>query len=148
MENSLSEFQSKAKNKGLNLTIEKPSKAIIFADNSRTHEITDNLIDNAIKYTDKGDIKISIKLYKKNVVFEVADSGKGIPKKYIPNLGKKFYRVDNYVDSSKNFNIVRPGGTGLGLYVTYGLAKAMNAQVHVSSEENKGSKFSVSFPVK
>jgi signal transduction histidine kinase len=146
VKNSFADFKKKAQDKGLNLILTKPEKAIVFADSSRTHEITDNLIDNAIKYTSDGNIEVIIKPLKNNVVFSVKDSGKGIPKKCIPHLGKKFYRVDNYVDSSSNFNIVRPGGTGLGLYVTFGLAKAMNCRMKVKSIENKGSDFSVYFP--
>ena len=146
VQNSLADFQNKATEKGLKIVLNTPKKALVFADTSRTHEITDNLIDNAIKYTSGGVIQISIKPFNNKVVFSVKDSGKGIPKKCIPNLGKKFYRVDNYVDSNSNFNIVRPGGTGLGLFVTYGLAKAMNCKINVLSAENHGSKFSVSFP--
>ncbi len=81
------------------------------------------------------------------LLLSVTDTGQGIPASEIPNLGRKFYRVNNYVRGSKNSNdrIIRPGGTGLGLYVTFALVKAMGGEIDVQSKLGFGSTFSASF---
>lgn len=145
---SLMGLTQKAKDKGLVISTEIPKEALVLADRTRIQEVADNLIDNAIKYTNVGSIKISISKDEKFWVLSVTDSGIGIPKSDIENLGKKFYRVNNYInpkDKDINLNIVRPGGTGLGLYVTFGLVKAMGGTVNVESEVGKGSTFKVTF---
>lgn len=150
IKNSIYEFENKAKKKGLNLIRRIPNKCFVETDKARFQEITDNLIENAIKYTDKGFVEIKLKILKTNILFIVKDSGKGIPKKHIKNLGKKFYRVDNYIKKESNSNsqidIVRPGGTGLGLYVTFSLIKALQGSIKIKSDEGKGSIFKVSIP--
>lgn len=82
------------------------------------------------------------------VKFSVIDTGEGIPKEDIPNLGKKFFRSRMYLDSSSdnNMKVVRPGGTGIGLYVVFNLVKMMSGRVEIQSEVNKGSTFSVYLP--
>ncbi len=108
-----------------------------YGDKVRVAEIINNLINNAVKYTDKGQIVVTAKSNEKNIIICVADTGKGIPKEDVAKLGEKFYRIDNYLES----DIVRPGGSGLGLYITFGLAKLMGGSIHVESELGKGSKF-------
>jgi signal transduction histidine kinase len=146
--NSLLEFRGRAKMKGLELINDIPAESILWVDKARLQEIIDNLIDNAIKYTDKGFVEITLKDLKTKVIFSVTDSGKGIPEKYIKSLGKKFYRVDNYVNKMKesHIDVVRPGGTGLGLYVTFSLIKVMGGTIEITSKEGEGSCFKVSLP--
>ena len=145
--NSLLEFKGTAREKELEIIKDIPAESIIWIDKARLQEIIDNLIDNAIKYTDKGFVEIALKDLKTKVIFSVSDSGKGIPEKHIKSLGKKFYRVDNYVNKvGGNVDIVRPGGTGLGLYITFSLIKAMNGKIEITSRTGKGSCFKVSLP--
>jgi signal transduction histidine kinase len=154
--NSLLEFKRKAKEKGLDLIINIPKESIVWVDKARTQEIIDNLIDNAIKYTDKGFVEIILRDFKSKVSFSVTDSGKGIPKRHIKHLGKKFYRVDNYVnkvdknhkdlENHTHLDVVRPGGTGLGLYVTFCLIREMNGTIKITSAENKGTTFAITIP--
>ena len=73
------------------------------------------------------------------------DTGIGISQRDLDRLGEKFYRVNNYTDD-KGTDIVRPGGTGLGLYVTFNLVKNMGGSVKVTSELGKGSEFIFSLP--
>jgi len=75
-----------------------------YADRIRVAEVLNNLISNAIKYTDKGSITISATSGDNNIIVSIKDTGKGISKEDLSKLGNKFYRVDNYLDS----NIVRP----------------------------------------
>lgn len=80
--------------------------------------------------------------------FTVIDTGKGILRDDIPKLGQKFYRLNNYIESSKGdkVDVIRPGGTGLGLYVAFNLVKKMGGNISVQSELGKGSAFSFSLP--
>lgn len=115
----------------------------IFADRIRVVEVLNNLFSNAIKYTQKGTITITTDFDSQFVEISIQDTGKGIPQENIPKLGEKFYRIDNYLSSE----IVRPGGTGLGLYVTFGLVRLMGGDIHVESEIDKGSKFTITLPI-
>ena len=69
-------------------------------------------------------------------------------KKEIKNIGKKFYRSNQYIkDANNSLPLVRPGGTGLGLFVTFGLVKEHGGKVNVESKLGKGSTFSFSIPI-
>ena len=121
----------------------------IYADRTRVIEILNNLLDNAIKYTKKGSVTIKTEYDKQNVTVSVEDTGQGIPKDDLSKLGTKFYRVDNYIEG-KNWDpvdIVRPGGTGLGLYVTFSLVKLMKGKIWVKSKLGKGSRFMFTLPI-
>ncbi len=113
-----------------------------YGDRVRVSEVLNNLISNAVKYTEKGEILVSAKSNDKNLIISIKDTGKGISKEDLVKLGEKFYRVDNYLES----DIVRPGGTGLGLYITFGLAKLMGGSIHVESDLGVGSKFTFVLP--
>jgi signal transduction histidine kinase len=113
-----------------------------YADRVRVAEVLNNLISNAVKYTEKGQVTVTAKANEKNVVISIKDTGQGISKEDLEKLGEKFYRIDNYLESQ----IVRPGGTGLGLYITFGLVKLMGGNIHVNSEVGKGSIFTITLP--
>ncbi len=135
--------------KGLVLKAETPDKPIICnTDKERLQEILFNLIDNAIKYTKEGSVTVKLEQDGDDVIFSVIDTGEGIPPEDIPNLGKKFFRSRMYLGSSgTGVNVVRPGGTGIGLFVVFGLAKLMNGKIEISSEVNKGSTFKLKLPI-
>lgn len=108
-------------------------------DNDHLREVASNLIENAIKYTLKGDVTIDVQGDNEHVVISVADSGIGIPKEDQAHLFQKFYRVDN----SDTREI---GGTGLGLYLCRRLAETMNGRIWVESEYKQGSTFYLELP--
>ncbi len=141
--------ENDANEKGLQLVnsseIDTPS---IFADKARTIEVLNNLISNAIKYTDEGEVEVTTKFDEDFVSVSIRDTGKGIPEKDIPKLGQKFYRLNNYVESeqSDEVDVIRPGGTGLGLYVTFNLIKKMGGKISVQSEVDRGTIFTFSLP--
>ena len=108
-------------------------------DNDHLRELISNLIENAIKYTPAGSIKIDIDGDDEHVTVSIADSGIGIPAEDIPHLFQKFYRVDN----SDTREI---GGTGLGLYLCRKLAESMSGRIWAESEYKKGSTFHVELP--
>jgi len=112
----------------------------VNVDNDHLREIVANLVENAIKYTPKGDVVIDITGdTEEHVIISVADSGIGIPKEDMAHLFQKFYRVDN----SETREI---GGTGLGLYLCRRLTEAMNGRIWVDSEYKRGSTFYVELP--
>ena len=149
IEMSMHAHEQMAKEKGLEFTsdVEK-DLSTIYADKARVIEVLNNLISNAVKYTPEGSVKVIAKDFGSMVQVVIADTGEGISKEDMANLGQKFYRVTNYIKSkdSDNFDIVRPGGTGLGLYVTFNLIKKMGGEIKVESEVGKGSKFIFTLP--
>lgn len=104
-------------------------------DKASFREALSNLIENAIKYTAQGSIKVDVKLSPENdILVKVIDSGVGIPAEDIPHLFEKFYRVDNRETREI-------GGTGLGLYLTRRLIEKMGGSLFVESELRAGSTF-------
>lgn len=137
-----------AKDKGVELRnlvdSETPS---IYADHARIVEVLNNLVDNAIKYTKEGSVTILAKYDESTVTVSVVDTGEGIQEDDLKKLGQKFYRVGNYLDDEAGKpDIVRPGGTGLGLYVTFGLVEKMGGKMEVTSKIGEGSSFSFTLP--
>lgn len=108
--------------------------AIICADLDQLNEILDNIIENAIKYTKQGGVKVSVDVDSNRVRFTVTDTGIGIPEEDVPHLFQKFYRVDN----SQTREI---GGTGLGLYLIKRLADNIGGTIGVKSVYGQGSTF-------
>lgn len=109
-------------------------------DNEHLREVIANLVDNAIKYTPKGDVVVDVTGDENDhVIISIADSGIGIPKEDQAHLFQKFYRVDN----SDTREI---GGTGLGLYLCRRLVEAMNGRIWLDSEYKRGSTFYVELP--
>ena len=134
------DYRAEAQQKGIgfNTHIDKDVDSI-FSSKLYVREILQNFITNAIKYTQEGDVELTVKRKGGRVEFAVKDSGIGISKSDQKHLFKKFFRSEDYRTRENN-------GTGLGLYVTMKLAKLISAQIAVSSELNEGSTFSVTVP--
>ena len=131
-------FQNK--NQRLNMQISDEAVPI-YADRGKIQQVIINLLTNAIKYTpENGNIRISAQVVDKNAIFEVQDSGIGIPKEDIKRIFERFYRVDKGRSRAQ-------GGTGLGLSIAHNIIKQHKGSIKVSSELEKGSIFTVYFPV-
>ena len=131
-------FQNK--NQKLNMQISDEAVPI-YADRGKIQQVIINLLTNAIKYTpENGNIRISAQVVDKNAIFEVQDSGIGIPKEDIKRIFERFYRVDKGRSRAQ-------GGTGLGLSIAHNIIKQHKGSIKVSSELEKGSIFTVYFPV-
>ena len=102
-------------------------------------EILQNFLTNAIKYTEKGSITITVSATGNGFDFEVSDTGIGISKSEQAKIFEKFFR-------SSDWRVKEVTGTGLGLYVTAKLAKAIGATISINSELNKGSSFMLHVP--
>ncbi len=100
-----------------------------------------NLLDNAIKYT-LIDGKVYLNAFKKynNIIITVKDTGIGIPKKDIPRLFERFYRVDKARSR-------KVGGTGLGLAIVKHIVLALNGRIKVNSDTGKGTEFTIIIPI-
>lgn len=102
------------------------------ADPARLEQILVNLLDNALKFTNGGSITVRAALADgKTCVLSVEDTGVGIPKKYLPRLGERFFRVD----PSRSREL---GGTGLGLAIVKHMVKAHGWRMEIQSEVGKG----------
>jgi len=108
-------------------------------DNDHIREIINNLVDNAIKYTPKGEVLVDVTGDDERVIISVKDSGMGIPAEDMQHLFQKFYRVDD-----KNTRDI--GGTGLGLYLCRRLAEIMGGRIWAESIYSRGSTFFVELP--
>lgn len=108
-------------------------------DKDHIREIVDNLVDNAIKYTQHGEIVVDVTGDDDHVTISVKDSGIGIPNEDMPHLFQKFYRVDN-----KDTREI--GGTGLGLFLCRKLAEIMGGRIWAESKYGSGSTFYVELP--
>jgi signal transduction histidine kinase len=144
---SVEGLRNEAERKGLQINLKVEGGGRAYADSAKVAEIFHNLIDNAIKYTEAGEVSVNVYDRKDKVFIEVQDTGTGIPKKDIPKLGRKFFRSNQYIiERKKSPSLVRPGGTGLGLFVVYNYTKLMGGKVNVESEVGKGSTFRVTLP--
>jgi two-component system phosphate regulon sensor histidine kinase PhoR len=148
IEYSVAAFKKDAEEKGLYLVYEEPAfpVPVIESDPQRVQEIVNNLVSNAVKYTNSGGITVQMELKPGEIIVHITDTGIGIPQKELNNLGRKFYRIHQHLDDKKQ--IVRAGGTGLGLYVVKGLLEALGGRLDVSSQYGNGSVFSAVFPLK
>lgn len=142
-----SHFEKSAKAKGLTFEYIQPDFEVplIMSDQRRVEEVISNIISNAVKYTNNGGIKVYLEIKDSELLTHVEDTGIGIPAEEIEKLGRKFYRVHQHLDAYRD--IVRAGGTGLGLYVVKGILKALKGELRVQSVEGKGSTFTIALPL-
>lgn len=144
VESAVSFITFQASQKNLELLIEyDPDVPIYFeADELRLRQILINLLGNAVKFTESGNIALKVtKLHKEDKLkFEVIDTGIGISAKQQKNIFRAFEQAD--VSTTRKF-----GGSGLGLTISNKLLKMMQSRLHLESEVNKGSNFSFSIAV-
>lgn len=127
----------------LDMAVDLPYQLI--GDKTHVKGIINNLLTNAIKYTDSGTINLNIKCVNRgdtcNLIISVMDTGKGIKEEDITKLFTKFERLDIEKNSTTE-------GTGLGLAITKRLVEMMNGKINVQSTYGEGSLFVVQLPQK
>lgn len=126
-----------AEAKGLLLSCETSENLIILGDSDELIRLFINLLDNAIKYTERGEINISTSQNEKNILVKVEDTGIGIPAEHIPHIFDRFYRVEE----SRTLR-----GAGLGLAIAKEIVKAHSGEIEIRSKIGAGSLFTVSLP--
>ncbi len=131
-------LSNRAFQKGLELIslIDPGVPRFVEGDSTRLRQILVNLIGNAVKFTDQGEVFVTVRLSESGLIlFEVRDTGIGIPIERLHRLFKPFTQVD--ASTSRRF-----GGTGLGLAISKRLVEVMDGRIWVKSEHGQGSLFS------
>ena len=129
----------KAGEKGIELIWDMPNTNIV-SDKRRFKQILVNLVNNAIKFTEKGEVEVKAIEKDKNIEVIVKDTGIGIKKEDLHTLFEPFTQLEYTVSEKK--------GTGLGLYLTKNLVRLLNGDIQVESEHGKGSIFTFILPLK
>ncbi len=135
------------KNVIFNLKIADDIPYELIGDKGKVKEIINNLLTNAIKYTDEGTINLNIRCINNlqkntsNIIITCQDTGRGIKAEHINRLFAKFERLDIEKNSTTE-------GTGLGLAITKALVEMMGGKINVESQFGKGSIFMVQIPQK
>ena len=133
-------FEKKAREKSLRLLKELPDDPLVITgDRLRLEQLLINLMENALRYTDSGHIKVAAGREEGHIFLTVSDTGIGIPRGKQDRIFERFY----VVDKSRSR---QTGGTGLGLSIVKHIALIHRAEVRVRSEEKKGSSFTILFP--
>ncbi|MCM8775121.1 MAG: ATP-binding protein [Candidatus Omnitrophica bacterium] len=139
-EGVISNFQIQAKNKGLELRGRFPHRPIlVYVDPDRIVQVLTNLVGNALKFTEKGWIEISVEDKGENVEAYVADTGKGIGQEDLQKVFGKFQQFDRTDGAGEK-------GTGLGLSIAKGIVELHHGKIWVESELAHGSKFTFVLP--
>jgi two-component system, sensor histidine kinase LadS len=132
-------YQDKAQNKGLALRMVLPQEPVyLVADATRISQVLNNLVSNAVKYTDKGEVTVTLYPYNElqgDFGFEVRDTGPGISPKFLPKLFEPYQR---FAALEKNTE-----GTGIGLTIVQMVVTHLGGKINVQSQEGVGSVFEV-----
>nr|WP_321354375.1 ATP-binding protein [uncultured Draconibacterium sp.] len=135
---------SEAKNISFNIESNLENELVLFGDEGRLKQILNNLITNALKFTDKGEVKLTVtaKEQKNQMLlnFEISDTGIGIPKESQDRIFDDFVQLDTDINK-------KAGGTGLGLYIVKKLVDLLDGKITIESEVDKGTHFFVSVPL-
>jgi heavy metal sensor kinase len=133
-------FQILAEQKKVALEMGTTEEVTVVGDKVRLQQLFTNLIDNAIKYTSEGSIRVTVEKNQEVVLVKVSDTGVGIPKEEQEKIFKRFYRVDKSRSRET-------GGVGLGLSIAEWIAYAHHGRIEVESRPNQGSVFTVTLPL-
>jgi two-component system phosphate regulon sensor histidine kinase PhoR len=139
-ENILKVFEQGAKERGIQLKlVAGEDLKTVQADPFKLEQMFINLLDNAIKYTEKGEVSITLTQIDSKSVIEIQDSGIGIPGSHLPRIFERFYVVDK--SRSKKL-----GGTGLGLSIVKHIVLLHGGTIDVESSLGIGTKFTIVLP--
>jgi two-component system phosphate regulon sensor histidine kinase PhoR len=136
LENLINEMKPVADEKNIELILEPVREKLqLFGDKTKLKQVFVNLVMNAIKYTEAGNVKVIVEEEEHFGKIIIRDTGIGIPADDIPRIFERFFRVDKARSRSV-------GGTGLGLAIVKHIIEAHGSKVEVKSEPGKGSEFS------
>ena len=112
-------------------------KCVIYTEKNRVMQVISNFLNNALKFTDEGHIHFGYEERENGLRFFVSDTGKGIPAEKQDEIFKRFVKLDSFTN-----------GTGLGLAICQTIVHKLGGEIGVISEENQGSTFWFTLPVK
>ena len=134
-------FDTPAQDKNLALHIQYPDKTLnVWGDRNELDRIMNNLVSNAIKYTEAGEVRVLLEQVNASARIVVSDTGIGIPEDARPHLFEEFFRA-------KNAKELQESGTGLGLSIIKDLVERYSGQIDVESTEGQGTTFTLTLPL-
>lgn len=140
IKDAISFFELKIKVKGLEARVRLPEEEVnIYADKDKIFQVLSNLISNAVKFTEKGYIEVSVYAKADTVEFNVSDTGRGISRADLSKIFGKFEQFGELLNGKDK-------GIGLGLLIAKDIVELSNGRIWVESELGKGSKFSFTVP--
>ncbi len=129
-----------AEKKGLELKLDiSDDVQTVTTDQRRLEQVILNLLNNAVKFTEKGGVSISCRTRDDHYILSVADTGIGMGPEEMEHIFKPFHQIDTGLTRKYE-------GTGLGLSISKKLLKMMGGEIHVESQRGKGSIFTIRFP--
>ncbi|WP_347248357.1 ATP-binding protein [Zoogloea sp.] len=131
---------AQTKGLGLTLSVEEGVPASVVMDVQRVRQILNNLLNNAIKFTDNGRIDMVVRVEGSKLAFDVSDTGRGIPRECQDQIFEKFRQLDQFVTREHE-------GTGLGLALARELAHLLGGDITVDSRLGEGSTFTLYLPL-
>jgi len=137
-------FRIAAAEKGIEITMEIPENLVIKSDERRVEQVIMNLVSNAVKFTERGEIGIKMVRKDGTVEISVRDTGIGIKQEDMDKLFKPFSQI--YIENIEG--MPKQESTGLGLYLSKKNADLLNCEISAESEFGKGSKLVFSLPLK
>ena len=140
IENVVQIYRKRFLDKGIELKVDVQNEVSILGDEIKIEQMLINLIDNALKYTEKGHVTVRLKKDEDYAIIEVEDTGIGISKEHIPRIFERFY----VVDKSRSR---KTGGTGLGLSIVRHIVRIHGGKIDVKSEPGMGTIFTIAFPL-
>ena len=132
-----------ATDKGLKLQtdVQLPEPCWVKGDAARVRQVLHNLVGNAIKFTDMGEVRVHVKRGEADqITFRIEDTGVGIPSQHLPLIFEAFHQVDGTFGRKHK-------GTGLGLTISREIARAMGGDISCESTAGKGSAFTLTVPM-
>ena len=132
-------LQAEALRKGLQLQVDAPDEVVVTTDPGKVRQIVINLASNAVKFTHRGHVRLTVHARRGLADICVCDTGAGIPPEHIERIFEPFTQVDQS-------RTRQAGGTGLGLSVSRHLANLLGGSIRVESTVGEGSQFTVSLP--
>ena len=137
---TVSVFLPQTQAKGLTLELEtRVPEAYARLDRALLIRVLNNLVENALKFTDEGGVVLEIDADTEHVTVNVRDTGRGISQEFLPSIFKEFRQESTGLSRSHE-------GNGLGLQITKQLVERMQGTITVESRQGKGSSFAVTFP--
>ena len=140
LENIVTQLTAKAEAAGNQLYLDTTEPIDVYADYDRFVQVVVNIVQNAIQFTENGEIHIALEKGYLETIVRISDTGIGMTEEQILNIWDRYYKVD---PSRKN---TKYGESGLGLPIVQQLVRLHKGKINVESELGKGTTFIISFP--